>query len=144
MKRYANLLLLQALIFLGISACAGVSISYFDATTYAQLTSLKAETTMLVESFDTKPYTESSDKIEATMLNLRKAYEYEKGKGEKNKDTTDQITKVTKLFLKDVADYKESGPRLLGANYFQEEATLLGQAFDIAIKTENLKNKENR
>lgn len=46
--------------------------------------------------------------------------------------------------MDDVKDYKESGPGALGKKYFQEAATALGQAFDIAISTENLKNKDKR
>ena len=36
------------------------------------------------------------------------------------------------------------GPGTLGPKYFQEAARVLGQAFDIAIATENLKNKDKR
>jgi hypothetical protein len=144
MKKYAHLFLIHALMLLSVSACTGVPISYYDATTYTQLTSLKAETTTLVESFDTKPNTENQAKIEATTLNLRKAYEYEKGKGEPNSDTTKQFTKIFGLFLDDVKDYKDGGPVALGPKYFQEASVVLGQAFDIAISTENLKNKDKR
>jgi hypothetical protein len=144
MRKHIHHFLVYALIVLGVSACAGVPISYYDATTYAQLTSLKAETVTLVESFDTKPYVENEAKIEATTLNLRKAYEYEKGKGEPNSDTTKQFSKISGLFMNDVKDYKDSGPGTLGPKYFQEAAFALGQAFDIAISTENLKNKDKR
>lgn len=144
MKTYIHLFLFQALILLGIAGCVAVPISYYDATTYTQLTSLKAETTMLVESFDTKPYAENETKIEEVTLNLRKAYEYEKGKGEPNSDTTKQFTIISDLFTDDVKEYRENGPRALGRNYFQEASVVLGQAFDIAISTENLKNKDKR
>lgn len=132
------------LLLLSMGACSGIPISYYDATTYTQLTSLKAETTTLVESFDSKPFTENQTKIEATTLNLKKAYEYEKGKGNPNSDTTKQFSKVVGLFMDDVKDYRESGPAALGSKYFQEAATALGQAFDIAISTENLKNKDKQ
>jgi hypothetical protein len=39
----------QIIILLSLGACSGIPISYYDATTYTQLTSLKAETTTLVE-----------------------------------------------------------------------------------------------
>jgi uncharacterized protein YmfQ (DUF2313 family) len=48
------------------------------------------------------------------------------------------------LFTDDVKDYKENGPGALGSKYFQETAAALGQAFDIAISTENLKNKDKQ
>ena len=142
--RFAALFIAHIVILLNLSACSGIPISYYDATTYTQLTGLKAEITILVESFDTKSFTENQTKIEATILNLRTAYEYEKGKGDPNSDTTKQFDKISGLFMEDIKDYKESGPGALGPKYFQEAATVLGQAFDIAISTENLKNKDKR
>lgn len=144
MRKYAHLFFIHALILLGLSACAGVPISYYDSTTYTQLTSLKVETTTLVESFDSKPYAENQAKIEAIILSLKKAYEYEKGKGEPNSDTTKQFTEITGLFMDDVKEYKEREPGALGPKYFHEASVALGQAFDIAIATENLKNKDKR
>ena len=143
-KNYTRLLLTQILILLSLTACSSIAITYYDATTYTQLTSLKAETTILVESFDTKPFSDNQAKIEATTLTLKKAYEYEKGKGNPNSDTTKQFDKITGLFMEDVKDYKENGPGALGLKYFQQAAIVLGQAFDIAISTENLKNKDKR
>lgn len=144
MRKILPIFYIYAFILLGLPACTGVPISYYDATTYTQLTGLKAETTLLVESFDSKPYAQNEAKIEATLLNLRKAYEYEKGKGNPNSDTTTQFTKITGLFADDVNDYKESGPGVLGPKYFQQASVVLGQAFDTAIATENLKNKDKR
>lgn len=131
-------------LFVSVSSCSGIPISYYDTTTYTQLTSLKAETTTLVESFDTKKVAANEPKIEETTLNLRKAYEYEKGKGSPNSDTTKQFEKIDQLFGSDVKEYRESGPGSLGTKFFREAATVLGQAFDIAIATENLKNKDKR
>ncbi|MGA1840101.1 MAG: hypothetical protein ACMUIU_05695 [bacterium] len=142
--KIATLYVVCVIFLLNLIACTGIPISYYDATTYTQLTSLKAETTMLVESFDTTPYAENQKKIEETILNLKKAYEYEKGKGNPNSDTTKQFGKIYGLFTDDVKDYKENRPGELGKKYFQEAAKILGQAFDIAISTENLKNKDKR
>jgi len=144
MRKHVTASSLYALALLFLTACSGIPISYYDATTYQQLTSLKAETTTLVESFDKKPYSENESKIEATTLNLKKAYEYEKGKGEPNSDTAKQFDKILGLYNDDVAEYKEDGPGKLGPKYFSEAAVVLGQAFDIAIATENLKNKDKR
>lgn len=143
-RKIAIWYLASVVFLLNLIACAGIPISYYDSTTYAQLTSLKAETTTLIESFDTKPYAENQKKIEETTLNLRKAYEYEKGKGDPNSDIAKQFDKIYGLFMDDVTDYKESQPGELGQKYFQEAAKILGQAFDIAISTENLKNKDKR
>ena len=124
--------------------CSSIPISYYDATTYAQLTSLKAETATLIETFDSKPFSQNEGKIETTSLNLRKAYEYEKGKDSPNSDTATQFAKITKLYSDTIAEYKENGPGKLGPKYFQEAAIVLGQAFDIVIATENIKNKDKR
>ncbi len=140
----ASLFLSAILLLLMLSGCSGIPISYYDATTYTQLTSLKAETTLLVESFDIKPVSDNEDKIDKVTLSLRKAYEYEKGKGKPNSDTTKQFEKIMMLFDDDVKDYRENGPKEFGPKYFRETSVVLGQAFDIAIATENLKNKDKR
>lgn len=124
-------------------ACA-VPISYYDATTYRNLTSLKAETMLLIEKFDSAPVAQMDEKIEGVKLKLRQAYEYELGKGEPNSDTAVQFSRIVELFDEDVADYREEGPGVLGARYFSEAAVVLGQAFDIAIATENLKNRDKQ
>ncbi len=139
-----SVLLSIVLLLLSLSGCAGVPISYYDATTYTHLTELKVETTFLVKSFDTKPVDKNEQKIEEVTLSLRKAYEYENGKGEPNSDTIKQFTKIIKLFNDDVKEYRENEPNSLGSKYFREAAVLLGQAFDIAIATENEKNKDKR
>src|SRR5262245_19668015 len=126
-----------------LAACS-IPISYYDGTTYANLTGLKAETMTLIETFDSKPFAQNESKVEATSLNLRKAYEYEKGKGAPNSDTATQFEKIMKLYADTVSDYRETGPGKLGPKFFRESARVLGQAFDIAIATENLKNKDKR
>jgi hypothetical protein len=132
-------------LFLGM-ALAGCSIplSYYDSTTYSNLTSLKAETSMLIETFDKRSFSQNESKIEATTLNLRKAHEYEKGKGTPNSDTAKQFEHVVKLYGDTINEYRDHGPGKLGPKYFQEAARVLGQAFDIVIQTENLKNKDKR
>ncbi len=144
MKKYIQLAMLQLALLSGLTACVTTAINYFDAATYTQLTSLKAETMTLLETFDAVPYAENTLQIAATRLNLRKAYEYEKGKGELNVDTRDQLSKIMQMFATDVTDYQQHGPAALGPKYFQQAATVLGQAFDIAIATESLKNKQQR
>jgi len=127
-----------------LAGCPSIPISYYDATTYTHLTSLKAETAALIETFDTRPVSRNEDKIDATSLNLRKAYEYEKGKGEPNSDTAKQFAKISQLYEETVKEYRDNGPKSLGPKYFQEAAKVLSQAFDIAIATENVKNKDKR
>jgi hypothetical protein len=99
---------------------------------------------MLVESFDSKPYAQNKSAIDTAALNLRKAYEYEIGKGKPNSGTYKQFNKIMELFKQDITDYREGRPGDLGPKYFQEAAVILGQAFDIAIATENEKNTDKR
>src|SRR3990172_7112537 len=122
-------------------SCA-IPITYHDAATYKNLTDLKAEAVMLVETCDTKPFTANEAAITDITLKFRKAYEYEKGKGKPNSDTMKQFDEIWKLLSADMADYRENGNATLGPKYFREAAVVLGQAFDIAIATENLKNKD--
>ncbi len=124
-----------------LTSCA-IPISYHDAATYKNLTDLKAEAVMIVETFDTKPFAGNEAAIADITLKFRKAYEYEKGKGKPNSDTMRQFDEVWKLLNGDIADYRENGNATLGPKYFREAAVVLGQAFDIVIATENLKNKD--
>ncbi|HSD37576.1 MAG TPA: hypothetical protein VLC92_08700 [Rhodocyclaceae bacterium] len=127
-----------------LTACVAVPISYYDAGTYAHLTDLKAETAVLVESFDSRPVKANEQRIDDVTLSLRKAYEYEHGKGANNSDTTAQFSKVIGLFKEDVITYRENGPGGLGPKYFREAAVVLEQAFDVMIATEAAKNKNTR
>ena len=132
-------LLLAASIAL-IGACA-IPVSYQDATTYRNLTDLKAEMMTVVENFDPIPYARSEPRIDQLRLALRKAHEYELGKGELNSDTVKQFSAIRKLFDETVGEYRGTRPGELGQKYFHEAAKVIGQAFDIAIATENAKNK---
>jgi hypothetical protein len=124
-----------------IASCA-IPISYYDVTTYQNLTDLKAETTMLVKSFDTVEFAQNEARIQVVHLDFLKAYEYEKGKGADNSATMTQFAKILALFEDDLSEYQQNGSRTLGAKYFGEAAIVLGQAFDIAIATENSKNQD--
>jgi len=124
-----------------LTGCA-IPITYHDAATYKNLTDLKAEVVMLVETFDSKLFAGNEAAIADITLKFRKAYEYEKGKGIANNDTLKQFDEIWKLLKEDMADYRENGNATLGPKYFQEAAVVLGQAFDIAIATENLKNRD--
>jgi hypothetical protein len=142
LRRLAGALI--ALVLAAALAGCTVPISYFDGTTYSNLTNLKVETTALVETFDSVAVEKNADAITQQTLGLRKALEYEKGKGTSNSDTAAQIGKIAELYGKTVGEYRENGPGTLGRKYFSEAAVVLGQAFDIAISTESLKNKDKR
>ncbi len=124
-----------------LTSCA-VSLSYRDAITYKNLTDLKAEAMTLVETFDTRPVAQNETAIANVTLEFRKAMEYEKGKGKANNDTIKQLEEIQKLLNEDITDYRGNKNAELGPKYFQASATTLGQAFDKAIETENLKNKD--
>jgi hypothetical protein len=124
-----------------LTSCS-IPISYRDAVTYKNLTDLKAEAMTLVETFDTRPAAQNEAAIENVTLEFRKALEYEKGKGKSNNDTIEQLNRIQGLLNDDIKDYRENGNAPLGPKYFQEAARVLGQAFDKAIETENLKNRD--
>ena len=142
LPRYLFILVASMLITsICLTSCA-IPIIYHDAATYKNLTDLKAEAVILVETFDTKPFSANEAAVADITLKFRKAYEYEKGKGIVNNDTLKQFDEIWKLLNGDIADYRENGNATLGQKYFREAAVVLGQAFDIAIATENLKNKD--
>ena len=135
------LLLSMLLASTWLTSCS-IPLSYRDAITYKYLTDLKAEAMTLVESFDTKPIAQNQAAIENATLEFRKALEYEKGKGKANNNTIEQLDKIRGLLNDDIKDYRENGNTTLGQKYFHEAARVLGQAFDMAIETENMKNKD--
>ncbi|MBI3811104.1 MAG: hypothetical protein HY283_02705 [Nitrospirae bacterium] len=110
---------------------------YYDPTTYKNLTDLKPEVAAFYESF----IEEEIDKkaIAAVRLKLAQVFEYEKGKGENNRETTRQIELIKKMFEAHVQERLKSG-RWSEAN-FQNKKENIEDAFDIAISTERLKNK---
>ena len=57
--------------------------TYYDATTYKNLTDLKTEVIMLYDSFSKEKI--DSIKIDKITLKFAQIYEYEKGKGEKER-----------------------------------------------------------
>lgn len=129
---------------IGMFAACAIPVSYHDTTTYKNLTDLKAEMMTLVETFDSVPYARGEPRIEQLRLALRKAHEYEVGKGAPNSDTVKQFIAIRILYDETVEEHRTSRPGEFGAKYFQEAAKVVGQAFDIAIATENAKNTARR
>lgn len=137
--RAAWLLLIVIQIIFIISGCAqwfGFP-AYFDSTTYKNLTDLKPQILMLYDTFIQKEIDDV--RIESIRLKLAQIYEYEKGKGERNKETMSQIGIIQNMFERHVEDRIENGIWTeLHAGNLKEN---MAEAFDIAISTENLKNK---
>lgn len=129
-------------LLLCLQGCLSLSLTHYDHTTYVNLTRLKAETMLLLNRFDQQIVADTRADVTTARLNLQAAYEYELGKGEQNGDMVKQLDKIMQLFRQDVRDYQENGPGAFGKRYFQESANTLGQAFDIAIATENSKNRD--
>lgn len=111
-------------------------ITYYDPTTYKNLTDLKPEVMALYETFTSDSI--DTNKIAEIYLNFEKIYEYEKGKGEKNFETTKQIEIIKNMFKKHVDDRNKGK---WNETHMENQKQLIGEAFDIAIETERLKNK---
>ena len=79
-KRWKYVFILVACLLLTnswLTGCA-IPITSRDATTYKNLTDLKAEVMMLVETFDTIAFVDNEAAIADIMLQFHKAYEYDK------------------------------------------------------------------
>jgi hypothetical protein len=134
-------LAISLLLFLVLTQSSCASIlgfpSYYDATTYKSLTDLKAETLFLYDTFTTDSLDEA--KLTALRLKLAQVYEYEKGKGENNKETREQVEIIQQMFGRHLSDRVKNGK--WPAVHLTNQKTNLADAFDIAIATERLKNK---
>lgn len=114
-------------------------ITYYDPTTYKNMTDLKPEVLMLYDTYAS----DSVDmaKVSTVRLKLAQAYEYEKGKGDKNKETYEQISKIQGMFERHMAERMRDG-KWNEANLSNKKENI-GAAFDTAIRTERLKNKND-
>jgi len=111
--------------------------TYYDSTTYKQLTDLKPKVLMLYDKFSGEITDQS--KIEEIRLKFAQIYEYEKGKGLKNVETYSQIDLIRKMFERQVFDRLQNG--FWSEAHLHNQKVNISEAFDIAIQTENLKNK---
>ena len=120
----------------GCSSFLGLP-SYYDLTTYKNLTDLKPEVHALYDTFLND--TVDQARIAAIRLKLAQAYEYENGKGQKNAETTEQLQIIQRMFERHADDRMTSGKWTVA--HLNNEKNNIGEAFDIAISTERLKNK---
>jgi len=122
-----------------ICGCASIfgSITYFDPTTYKNLTDLKSEVMMLYRTFTNDSI--DSAKIELVCLKLSQIYEYERGKGSKNIETCKQVEIINNIFERHVKDRITNGK--WNPTNLQDSIQNISDAFDIAIQTEHSKNK---
>lgn len=112
-------------------------ISYYDADTHRNLIEAKVYTLFLYETF----ITDSIDYAEIKNIKFRLAwaYEYEKGKGEENKETAQLIKLIQNMFRKHVGERLKDGKWTEA--YYQDKLENISDAFDTAISAELLKNK---
>ncbi|MGH9786328.1 MAG: hypothetical protein ACRD88_19340 [Terriglobia bacterium] len=124
---------------LALSACASLLgfPTYYDQTTYKNLTYLKAETLFLYDTFANDSIDEA--KVAAARLKLAQIYEYEKGKGEKNRETREQLELLQQMFERHIGDRVKGGKWTQA--HLRNQKTNLAEAFDLAIATERMKNK---
>ncbi|MBI3989504.1 MAG: hypothetical protein HY347_07790 [candidate division NC10 bacterium] len=129
---------LQLLLFVAIlSGCSLLQPSYYDPTTFRNLTALKPKVAMLYETFTYDPLNE--EKIAEIRLELAQVYEYEKGKGESNRETARQVQLIREMFERHVEHRQKQGKWSVA--FMQNALQNIQEAFDTAIRTERLKNK---
>jgi len=128
--------LLLSLLVLGCAQFLGFP-AYYDPTTYKNLTDVKPEVAALYDTFANDPV--DSGRVAAVRLTLARIYEYEKGKGEKNTETTRQIEIIKDMFERHVEDRLKTGK--WSATHLANNKDNIAEAFDAAIQTERLKNK---
>ena len=117
--------------------CSGLLLHYYDPTTYKNLTDLKPKVSALYDSFTEVNIDRKA--IGGIRLELAQVYEYVKGKGESNQETTNQITIIRDMFERHVQDRLKNGKwSEIDLENMKEN---IEEAFDIAISTERLKNK---
>lgn len=127
------------LLWLILSGCAHQLgfVTYYDPVTYKNLTDLKPEILTLYDSFAADSL--NSSQIAGLRLKLAQMYEYEYGKGRRNAETSEQIKIIQNLFEKHVDDRMKNGK--WSATHLGNQKQNLAEAFDIAIQTERIKNK---
>ena len=138
-RNQSNTILLLLILIVCISGCAGWLgfPTYFDPTTYKNLTDVKPKVIMVYESFTGENV--KSEKVDDIRLKLAQMYEYEKGKGAQNRETFLQLEIIQRIFERHVEDWQENGP--WSVSHMENQKQTISEAFDIAIETENLKNK---
>ncbi len=127
----------RQIIWIPLLICGCSWISYYDPTTFKNLTDLKAEVSTLYDSFANARA--DSARIQSVQLRLRQVFEYEKGKGEKNAETAKQVEIIRAAVDRHIQNRLTEGP-WSSAHLANTKENIEG-AFDIAIKTERLKNK---
>jgi len=125
-------------LLLSLALACKFPVTLFDTTTYKNLTDLKPEVVALYQTF-TKVTVDQPQAAQVT-LKLEQAYEYENGKGTQNDLTMIQFKLIKNIFKRAVDNRLQSGPWTTQAEADYEKN--ICDAFDIAIASENTKNKK--
>ena len=129
--------LLALMTVLGLVGCLRFGLTYFDPTTYQNLTEIKPRIDLLYLSFSTDKI--DTTEIQSIRLKISQMYEYERGKGPNNAPTAKQIDLIRGMFD------RHSNSRLHNGQWsnemLQNNRENIMKLFDTAIETEWLKNK---
>lgn len=137
MRSSVNRIFGPIFLFLCLSGCAHWFISYYDPTTYKNLTDVKPEVMALYDTLAED--TVRADNIAAIRLKLAQIYEYENGKGPRNFETATQIRIIREMFERHINDRMDKGK--WSQPHLNNQKQNMAEAFDIAIQSERLKNK---
>ncbi len=138
-RNYPGIAAALVIALLWITGCASLFglVTYYDPQTYKNLTDLKPEVMALYDTFATD--TMDVGRVAAVRLKFAQAHEYEKGKGKKNKPTLEQVGIIQQMVERHIADRSNTGR--WNETHLKNQKQDIGEAFDIAIVTERLKNK---
>ena len=134
---YRIFLMSAVAVLLGACSLLNSNISYYDATTYKNLTDLKPRVVFLYDTFGGDSV--DMQEVRSIRLTMAQMLEYERGKGEKNKLTVDQLKILRDMFEDDVQHRVKNGKWSPAQK--QNQIDNISDAFDTAITTERLKNK---
>ena len=133
------LILALSMSVLSLTGCH--TIASYDQAAYEHATSTKAEAVFLMDKATT-PYSQNSDKIDTVVLDLNKAYEYDKGRSE-NQQTVDLwktlLNPEGHSFAGFLQLWKRKGQ--LHPDYIEEKKTDVEDAFNQIILLEQGKPK---
>jgi outer membrane PBP1 activator LpoA protein len=121
-----------------LTACS--TIAPYDQAAYEHATSSKAEALLLMDRATTS-YSQNTDKIDAVILDLNKAYEYDKGRA-RNQFTVKLWTELLSpdnLFGAFIHQWKSKGQ--LHPGYIEVKKKDVEDAFDQIIQLEQGKQK---
>ena len=137
-------LFLSSLLFSVLLSCNTLKTAVYDQYSYQQTISLKVESEALIEHA-TDNFSNHEDEVNDLVLDLKKLVEYEKNKPNNEityamlKLMADQDKSLLAGFLKRWEDEQQ-----LSQVFTNEAKAQIMEAFDLIIKYEANKNKENK